>query len=107
MIRRPPRSTLFPYTTLFRSLPRRKGEPLAAMQHLEDLVPLALHAPELALGLAEMGMDRVVPEPGWLVGEGGRRRAVAHGDGIPGTIPPPTRQVEHVAVAVVPEAQCR
>src|SRR2546422_4704613 len=53
MIRRPPRSTLFPYTTLFRSLPRRKGEPLAAMQHLEDLVPLALHAPELALGLAE------------------------------------------------------
>src|SRR3712207_8785850 len=25
MIRRPPRSTLFPYTTLFRSLPRRAG----------------------------------------------------------------------------------
>src|SRR6266850_5840473 len=25
MIRRPPRSTLFPYTTLFRSEPRRKG----------------------------------------------------------------------------------
>src|SRR2546422_6139383 len=25
MIRRPPRSTLFPYTTLFRSLPRRTG----------------------------------------------------------------------------------
>src|SRR2546430_7490795 len=25
MIRRPPRSTLFPYTTLFRSLPRRYG----------------------------------------------------------------------------------
>src|SRR2546427_9140374 len=25
MIRRPPRSTLFPYTTLFRSLPRRPG----------------------------------------------------------------------------------
>src|SRR5258708_21402318 len=24
MIRRPPRSTLFPYTTLFRSLPRRR-----------------------------------------------------------------------------------
>src|SRR3712207_9247817 len=24
MIRRPPRSTLFPYTTLFRSLPKRK-----------------------------------------------------------------------------------
>src|SRR3712207_7310902 len=26
MIRRPPRSTLFPYTTLFRSLPARRGE---------------------------------------------------------------------------------
>src|SRR2546429_5612883 len=25
MIRRPPRSTLFPYTTLFRSLPRRRS----------------------------------------------------------------------------------
>src|SRR5438552_12536672 len=27
MIRRPPRSTLFPYTTLFRSLPGRCGRP--------------------------------------------------------------------------------
>src|SRR3712207_8250946 len=26
MIRRPPRSTLFPYTTLFRSRPERRGE---------------------------------------------------------------------------------
>src|SRR5256885_10006397 len=26
MIRRPPRSTLFPYTTLFRSLPVRRGD---------------------------------------------------------------------------------
>src|SRR5256884_9919654 len=28
MIRRPPRSTLFPYTTLFRSCPERRGETL-------------------------------------------------------------------------------
>src|SRR5258708_8495822 len=27
MIRRPPRSTLFPYTTLFRSWPRRRSRP--------------------------------------------------------------------------------
>src|SRR2546426_8520852 len=27
MIRRPPRSTLFPYTTLFRSVPRRPDDP--------------------------------------------------------------------------------
>src|SRR2546430_11850186 len=30
MIRRPPRSTLFPYTTLFRSHPRRHGPDAAA-----------------------------------------------------------------------------
>src|SRR6266496_5777145 len=29
MIRRPPRSTLFPYTTLFRSPPVHQGEPAA------------------------------------------------------------------------------
>src|SRR2546427_2741867 len=28
MIRRPPRSTLFPYTTLFRSRPHARGEPI-------------------------------------------------------------------------------
>src|SRR6266487_2222236 len=32
MIRRPPRSTLFPYTTLFRSRPHRLGEGAAAGQ---------------------------------------------------------------------------
>src|SRR2546425_13078321 len=38
MIRRPPRSTLFPYTTLFRSLLRKhfiRGAHLAATQRLE------------------------------------------------------------------------
>src|SRR5256885_9802639 len=38
MIRRPPRSTLFPYTTLFRSLLRRevgKGDLSGAVQQLE------------------------------------------------------------------------
>src|SRR5690349_23424326 len=32
MIRRPPRSTLFPYTTLFRSRARRRADPAAAAQ---------------------------------------------------------------------------
>src|SRR6266853_5340827 len=31
MIRRPPRSTLFPYTTLFRSVPLRSASPTAAI----------------------------------------------------------------------------
>src|SRR5258708_28309019 len=41
MIRRPPRSTLFPYTTLFRSLRLRpsksEGRSLSADRHREDL----------------------------------------------------------------------
>src|SRR3712207_8512724 len=48
MIRRPPRSTLFPYTTLFRSVrgPRRRhlqgslqptGNPVLALAHARDL----------------------------------------------------------------------
>src|SRR5256885_13290165 len=41
MIRRPPRSTLFPYTTLFRSIEvdsqfRRRGYAMQAMLRLED-----------------------------------------------------------------------
>src|SRR6266849_9776401 len=32
MIRRPPRSTLFPYTTLFRSLARAVGDPSEALE---------------------------------------------------------------------------
>src|SRR2546421_7882988 len=40
MIRRPPRSTLFPYTTLFRSLrqapPQPKAEPAAPQPGVED-----------------------------------------------------------------------
>src|SRR3712207_8162696 len=40
MIRRPPRSTLFPYTTLFRSLMRRPGSgPFAAYERHEYLLP--------------------------------------------------------------------
>src|SRR2546429_3165083 len=38
MIRRPPRSTLFPYTTLFRSHPGCSGVHRGASQHLDDLL---------------------------------------------------------------------
>src|SRR2546426_6395811 len=50
MIRRPPRSTLFPYTTLFRSLRGLRARPLeAGLSHLEsrwlriDLDPVCAH----------------------------------------------------------------
>src|SRR5437762_11388147 len=37
MIRRPPRSTLFPYTTLFRSLDVERGIPESARAELREL----------------------------------------------------------------------
>src|SRR5262252_9965695 len=43
MIRRPPRSTLFPYTTLFRSADRLRG--LAAQDHGHAHHPLARDRP--------------------------------------------------------------
>src|SRR5256885_11899475 len=48
MIRRPPRSTLFPYTTLFRS----------ALQELQDSRPAGLQQPAVALedGVAGGGL---------------------------------------------------
>src|SRR3712207_9302080 len=58
MIRRPPRSTLFPYTTLFRSRVRGVG----------------LHAPlEATGGLLHVGNSGTLMRllPGWLAGQPG------------------------------------
>src|SRR5256885_9380131 len=48
MIRRPPRSTLFPYTTLFRSRQRRAPIPVleSAMALLSKAVPIAMRSEE-------------------------------------------------------------
>src|SRR5258708_15204694 len=48
MIRRPPRSTLFPYTTLFRSLPAVALVAVAAVRRLHGLLPIRARAPRLA-----------------------------------------------------------
>src|SRR3712207_7197118 len=64
MIRRPPRSTLFPYTTLFRSVERRLGQHQPGLDavdlvaRLADVVlgALGLRAQTLALGL-ERGVE--------------------------------------------------
>src|SRR2546422_3561549 len=48
MIRRPPRSTLFPYTTLFRSLVEMQDRLGVALSG-ERMSPRDQHAPELAV----------------------------------------------------------
>src|SRR3712207_8220919 len=61
MIRRPPRSTLFPYTTLFRSL-RRDAVPMRPLLALPlcALVGGALASPALAARTVAVGDDYFV-----------------------------------------------
>src|SRR3989442_15196669 len=71
MIRRPPRSTLFPYTTLFRSPPWVRGERLPA-QVREALTtryrawrPASrqgfAHLPDLAVAFVERALELAAP----------------------------------------------
>src|SRR5256885_761095 len=46
MIRRPPRSTLFPYTTLFRSIVERLRMPASGMERARDELPERLEVLE-------------------------------------------------------------
>src|SRR5258708_37142249 len=57
MIRRPPRSTLFPYTTLFRSIDSRRGDFADAVMELTDRrgVDVVLNA--LAAEVIPMGLS--------------------------------------------------
>src|SRR2546429_9145038 len=87
MIRRPPRSTLFPYTTLFRSavggdddlaapkhLGRDRGAPVR--QKARDRVLQALG--ERQLGFSETGVARVTPGmAGIVTRERGRGQVIA------------------------------
>src|SRR3712207_7471233 len=58
MIRRPPRSTLFPYTTLFRSIRGAEAEGLFVLQ-LGDLTDYGPDSPEsLRLGFALLDAGR-------------------------------------------------
>src|SRR5258706_13450548 len=72
MIRRPPRSTLFPYTTLFRSLPLLL-EPLHVFRMEDPLAPLAArHSLWLKTGVLERGSIR----------RGDRAVGLEHDDGL-------------------------
>src|SRR6266540_7467162 len=66
MIRRPPRSTLFPYTTLFRPPARAAGR----RGHLGAVRPRALRARDRRPRLLERGLPRAVHAP--AAAEGGR-----------------------------------
>src|SRR3712207_9458017 len=65
MIRRPPRSTLFPYTTLFRSEPEQQGQQQRAdvlavdvgVRHQDDLVVAQLRDVELVVDAGAEGGD--------------------------------------------------
>src|SRR2546426_11208920 len=64
MIRRPPRSTLFPYTTLFRSVePRRHLRCLDRVILGEDLGGLAIGVARLEHARVRLGDGRVLREP--------------------------------------------
>src|SRR3712207_9544289 len=69
MIRRPPRSTLFPYTTLFRSI-EDKGRAIRLPTHAQDKVRKATRVSnELSAMLGREPADEEVAERlGWTVG---------------------------------------
>src|SRR3712207_7291798 len=59
MIRRPPRSTLFPYTTLFRSALGDLGDIARGLEHLERSLEIARrHWTQFAAGRAYHNLDR-------------------------------------------------
>src|SRR5256885_12121486 len=64
MIRRPPRSTLFPYTTLFRSFPFEAAREFAASGRLAHLwlVPNPEHHRRGDFGVDELGLACDWPE---------------------------------------------
>src|SRR5256886_13577994 len=60
MIRRPPRSTLFPYTTLFRSSPARRGRVSAVPEATPPGLVAELAAARHAGGYRVKGQERVL-----------------------------------------------
>src|SRR5260221_4294000 len=68
MIRRPPRSTLFPYTTLFRSFLRRAPSPDRSAPRWSAATARSKKE-SLPMNRTISRIERPVPEPGFL-GEG-------------------------------------
>src|SRR3712207_8778661 len=70
MIRRPPRSTLFPYTTLFRSLQQRLSLRLDGRRARWNL--------DMGFEQRDDPAQRVVRKPKWRRAGGRRRRSEEH-----------------------------
>src|SRR3712207_9299499 len=90
MIRRPPRSTLFPYTTLFRSLERE------GLGYQPDLIVLvftvANDVADNSIEVAKRGKLAVERRPYFVLGPGGALEQ------LPFSPPPPeTRSEEHTS----------
>src|SRR2546425_12345064 len=105
MIRRPPRSTLFPYTTLFRSQPREPIDPLPhrGQPRLDDL--------GLEIGGEPRHLDREVVD-GRVASLGGELvQAPARGHELPDQIHQPVqslqRQADVAAAAPPPREHAR
>src|SRR5437016_7401294 len=60
MIRRPPRSTLFPYTTLFRSAELRKAGAVDGI--VAEKLRILLHRRAAAGGIDDDGIERLLQE---------------------------------------------
>src|SRR2546426_7722648 len=68
MIRRPPRSTLFPYTTLFRSVVQVRRSGRERVRHVAYLVPLAQADRGAEVVLDDAEVVSVVGDVGGQVG---------------------------------------
>src|SRR2546428_4078770 len=73
MIRRPPRSTLFPYTTLFRSIHARLENQVETRWRTCGTLGITLRFPTAQLNLAARPADTSHAVPGGLLGKRDRK----------------------------------
>src|SRR3712207_9445581 len=93
MIRRPPRSTLFPYTTLFRS-PGTRNPLYRPIEPFEDGTTLFKQGVHLASAYAGLGCQGVMRRVTWPLEIGPERHHLVYVDVAP---PPERRSEEHTS----------
>src|SRR3712207_7247636 len=73
MIRRPPRSTLFPYTTLFRSVQDAVPDPRLHAGHVGDVGAVVARLPRVQVAHEEVHHVHPVVPPGEVVAQEDRK----------------------------------